>query len=487
MELKKLGLGLASVAVAATLVNNGAVKAAENENVDTTPKVTETAEDQAAKDLAAKKAALIAKLDSSSLPSGRVYELTQEIKAAKTLDAYKAVEAKVLKELEAVKPEQNTDKELEAKKAALIAKLDSSSLPSGRVYELTQEIKAAKTLDAYKAVEAKVLKELEAVKPEQNTDKELEAKKAALIAKLDSSSLPSGRVYELTQEIKAAKTMDAFKEVEAKVLKELEALKPDKDDNQDNDKPETPAVKEYTVKYVVKDKDGKEVKVLQTETWNDWKAMEQGSVVVANSYMKEYGNWDVIATAEGLTYVFTQKEETPDTPAVKEYTVKYVVKDKDGKEVKVLQTETWNDWKAMEQGSVVVANSYMKEYGNWDVIATAEGLTYVFTAKEDTPSTPDKPETPDKPGTPDKPSTPDNKPGKEDGKEDSKEEHKGHIDNKTDKTNKTDKKENKAKANKKQMKKNAAKLPQTGATAAGLGLGLTLSAVGSVFAFKKRQ
>ncbi|PMB84201.1 hypothetical protein CJ205_03055 [Dolosicoccus paucivorans] len=144
---------------------------------------------------------------------------------------------------------------------------------------------------------------------------------------------------------------------------------------------------EYTVVYEVRDEEGHVLEVLQTETWTDWDAMEEASVVVANQFGKDLGfgefKFNVDATPEGLTYYFVKEAEVEESKeAEKEYTVVYEVRDKDGKVIKVLQTETWTDWDAMEEASVVVANQFGKELGfgefKFNVDATPEGLTYYF-------------------------------------------------------------------------------------------------------------
>ena len=143
------------------------------------------------------------------------------------------------------------------------------------------------------------------------------------------------------------------------------------------------------------------VKVLQTEPWEDWAAIEQASVVVANEFGKALGfgefKFNVEATDKGLTYYFVQKavkpEVKPDNNAKPEmkpedkktYKVTYEVRDEKGNVIKVLQTETWEDWAAMEQASVVVANEFGKALGfgefKFNVEATDKGLTYYFIQK----------------------------------------------------------------------------------------------------------
>ncbi|MCI5775681.1 MAG: hypothetical protein MR008_04330 [Aerococcus sp.] len=151
----------------------------------------------------------------------------------------------------------------------------------------------------------------------------------------------------------------------------------------ESQEPETEA-KEYTAKFVVRDAEGNKT-VLETATFNDWDAAENGSVNIANSFKDEFGEWDVEATDDGFTYVFTAKSadpegQEPETEA-KEYTAKFVVRDAEGNET-VLETATFDDWDAAENGSVNIANSFRDEFGEWDVEATDDGFTYVFTAKD---------------------------------------------------------------------------------------------------------
>ncbi|SDI59777.1 LPXTG cell wall anchor domain-containing protein [Dolosicoccus paucivorans] len=138
---------------------------------------------------------------------------------------------------------------------------------------------------------------------------------------------------------------------------------------------------EYYVSYQVRNEAGEVINVLQSETWNDWAAMEEASVVVANQFGEELGfgsyAFNVEATADGLTYYFVQEDEKET-----EYTVVYEVRDEEGHVLEVLQTETWTDWDAMEEASVVVANQFGKDLGfgefKFNVDATPEGLTYYF-------------------------------------------------------------------------------------------------------------
>ncbi|MGO3019054.1 MAG: hypothetical protein ACTIH2_07890, partial [Anaerococcus sp.] len=156
-------------------------------------------------------------------------------------------------------------------------------------------------------------------------------------------------------------------------------------------KDETPEEKTFYARYELRDEDNKLIELLQSETWNDWDKMEQGSVATANIFADTYGQWNVEAKADGLVYVFTKKDETPEE---KTFYARYELRDEDGKLIKVLQTETWEQWDKMEQGSVATANIFAETYGNWDVEAYPDGLVYVFTKKDETPLTPLEPSTP---------------------------------------------------------------------------------------------
>ena len=144
---------------------------------------------------------------------------------------------------------------------------------------------------------------------------------------------------------------------------------------------------EYYVNYQVRNEAGEVINVLQSETWTDWAAMEEASVVVANQFGEELGfgsyAFNVDATADGLTYYFVQADEVEEET---EYTVVYEVRDEEGHVLEVLQTETWTDWDAMEEASVVVANQFGKDLGfgefKFNVDATPEGLTYYFVEGE---------------------------------------------------------------------------------------------------------
>lgn len=491
MELKKLGLGLASVAVAASLVNADAVKAAETDKAED-PKTEQTApaekpeattpdagkeeaakpeadkdntadkDDQAKpeadanKELAAKKAELLKLIeDNADTLLGYANTFKAQVNNATSMDRLAKLEAGINAAIKGEDPNDAAeDKELTAKKAELMKLVeDNADLLKDKVSSYNERIKSAGDMATLSSLEKDIKAAIDdAMTPDLGD--EVSNKKTELIVLVEAQAekLGEDKVASFKSDIQKATTVKELEEIEAKIKATIVG---------NQDKPTDPEKKEYTVQYVIKDKDGKVVKVLQTENWTNWDDMEKGSVATANSFVEKYGKWDVEATAEGLTYVFTQKEDKPTDPEKKEYTVKYVIKDKNGKIVKVLQTETWTNWDAMEKGSVMVANAFAEKYGKWDVEATPEGLTYVFMQKEDG----DKDSMPWMPLTPAKPIKGD--------KED------------MNKDNMSGKKEDKQAMKKEQ--KAANKLPQTGATAAGLGLGLVLSAVGSAFAFKKRQ
>uniref|UniRef100_UPI001FAF3F57 albumin-binding GA domain-containing protein n=1 Tax=Anaerococcus sp. AGMB09787 TaxID=2922869 RepID=UPI001FAF3F57 len=130
---------------------------------------------------------------------------------------------------------------------------------------------------------------------------------------------------------------------------------------------------EYIVRYVLRDKDGKELKELQTETWTNWEAMEQASVATANTFKETYGNFDVEATDKGLTYVYTEEDKAPyegsigDIPDNLDYQSEYAEKLEATRKLEAAKEEAK---KALDEAGI--ESDYFDKY--IDSAKTIEGL-----------------------------------------------------------------------------------------------------------------
>ncbi|MDO4670657.1 MAG: YSIRK-type signal peptide-containing protein, partial [Aerococcus sp.] len=232
MELKKLGLGLASVAVAASLVSAAPVHAAENESAGAATE--ETTKPTVSADVLAKRAELNALVGGSSLPSGTVFEYKEAIEAATTMDELTALEGKIneaIAELGGNTTTPDVNKDVEAKRAELNALVGGSSLPSGTVFEYKEAIKAAQTMDELTALEGKINEAIAALDGDkEDVDKDVETKKAELKKLVNSSELDSRKVYDYVQAIDKAATMDELAKIEKDIKADLDALDGDKED-----------------------------------------------------------------------------------------------------------------------------------------------------------------------------------------------------------------------------------------------------------------
>lgn len=98
--------------------------------------------------------------------------------------------------------------------------------------------------------------------------------------------------------------------------------------------------------------------------------MQQTSVAVADSLVAEYGEYNVVANADGLVYVFTEKEV-----AAEEQTYKLVVNSEDA--------QITSEYTA---SSVELAGQYFRDYVNnnglGDLEWSYDPATYTFTATD---------------------------------------------------------------------------------------------------------
>ncbi|MDO4594507.1 MAG: hypothetical protein Q4B52_03930, partial [Tissierellia bacterium] len=140
---------------------------------------------------------------------------------------------------------------------------------------------------------------------------------------------------------------------------------------------------EFYARYELRDEDGNLVKLLQEDKYNSWEDLQALSYATSEAFKDEYVKVGVEASADGITYVYNEKDEEVEEPEVKEFYARYELRDEDGNLVKLLQEDKYNSWEDLDVLSYATSESFKELYNKVGVEATAEGITYVYNEKDE--------------------------------------------------------------------------------------------------------